>query len=132
MRMALCVLLLLLSGWLRAEAQNIEVSGSKIALLEGDVIGAAFYEEKGMFFVQQTVLSTENGGLIIRSHRQLSSWGLNSRSMIAQRAFEKSPEEAYAFPCGRVEVSAKLHQLYLCSADAYIEILDPDSLKTVG
>ena len=69
----------------------MEVSNSKVSLPEGNVLGAAFYEDKGMFFVQQSVLSTENGGLVIRFHRQLSSWNLKDRSIISKRVFEEAP-----------------------------------------
>jgi hypothetical protein len=52
MRMALCVALLVISRWLSVSAQKMEVSGTKIALPEGSVVGAVIYDEKGMFFVQ--------------------------------------------------------------------------------
>jgi hypothetical protein len=113
------------------EAQSMEVSGSRISLPDGNILGAAFYEGKGMFFVQQSVLSTENGGLVIRSHRQLSSWNIESRSMITRRVFDETPQGA-AFPCGRVETSATLHRVLVCSAGSHLEIMDPDNLATVG
>ncbi len=110
----------------------MDVSGSKIALPEGNVLGAAFYEDNGIFFVQQSVLSTENGGLLIRSHRQLSSWSIKHRSIITKRVFDENPQGASAYPCGRVETSAKLHRVFLCSAGSHVEVLDPDSLSTIG
>lgn len=110
----------------------MEVSGSRVLLPDGNVLGAAFYEGKEMFFVQQSVLSTENGGLVIRSHRQLSSWNLENRSMIAKRVFDEAPQGASAYPCGRVEISAKLHRVFLCSAGSHVEVLDPDNLNTIG
>lgn len=87
----------------------MEVTGSRVPLPDGNVLGAAFYEGKGMFFVQQSVLSTENGGLVIRSHRQLSSWNVENRSMVTRRVFDEALQGASAFPCGRVEKSATLH-----------------------
>jgi hypothetical protein len=102
MRIALRIILLISVGWLPAMAQHIEVSGSKIDLPAGNVIGAAFYEEKGTFFVQQSVLSTENGGLVIRSHRQLSAWDIKSHSMITKKVFDETPQ---GHQCTRVAVS---------------------------
>lgn len=110
----------------------MEVGGIKVSLPEGNVLGAAFYEDKGMFFVQQSVLSTEVGVRGIRFHRQLSSWDMKSRSMMSTRSFDKAPEGASVYPCGRVETSAKLHRVFLCSAESYLEVIDPDNLNTVG
>lgn len=110
----------------------MKISGSKIALPKGNVLGAAFYEAKGIFFVQQNVLSTEKGGLIIRSRRQLSSWSLKSHSMITKRVFDEAPAGTPAYPCGRVEISAKLHRVFICSAGSDIEVIDPGNLSTVG
>jgi hypothetical protein len=126
------ILFLCLTCSLHMKAQNMEVRGSKIALPEGNVLGAAFYEEKGMFFVQQVLLSTANGGMVIRSHRQLSSWSLRNHSIITKRVFDESPMGASAYPCGRVETSSKLHRVFLCSAGFHIDVIDPDSLSTVG
>jgi hypothetical protein len=114
------------------EAQSMELSGTKVSLPDGNVLGAAFYEDREMFFVQQSVLSTENGGLVIRFHRQLSSWSLKNRSMITKRAFDEAPQGASAYPCGRVETSAKLRRVVLCSAESYLEVIDPDNLNTIG
>jgi hypothetical protein len=36
------------------------------------------------------------------------------------------------YPCGRIEVSAKSHRILTCSAEAYLEIINPDNLNTVG
>src|SRR3982074_3556672 len=107
MRIALSLILCLSSGWICAEARKMEVLGSKVALPEGNVVGAAFYEEKGLFVVQQIVLSTENSGLTLRSRRQLSSWSLQSRSMTTKRDFDMTPRGRSAYACGRVEASAK-------------------------
>jgi len=132
MKKTIWIILFCLSGWLRSGAQSMEVTGSKVPLPEGNVLGAAFYEDKGVFFVQQNLLSTENGGLVIRSHRQLSSWSLKDHSIITRRVFAEAPQGASAYPCGRVEASAKSHQILICSAEAYLEIIDPDNLSTVG
>lgn len=110
----------------------MEVSGSRIALSDGNVLGAAFYEDKELFFVQQSVLSTEPGVRGIRFHRELSSWDVKSRSMVLKRAFDKAPEGASVYPCGRVETSAKLHRVFLCSSGSHVEVIDPGSLSTVG
>jgi hypothetical protein len=126
------VVLICLTAWLRGEAQSMEVIGLRVSLPDGNVLGAAFYEGKGMFFVQQSVLSTENGGLVIRSHRQLSSWNVGNRSMVTKRIFDESPQGASAFPCGRVEISTALHRVFVCSAGSHLELIDPDDLSTVG
>jgi hypothetical protein len=110
----------------------MEVIGWKVPLPDGNVLGAAFYEGKGMFFIQQSVLSTENGGLVIRAHRQLSSWNLKNRSIITKRVFAEAPKGASAYPCGRVETSAKLDRIFICSTGSHLEIIDPDNLSTVG
>jgi hypothetical protein len=128
----LCIFLLCLISWVPVVAQHLEVSASRIPLPEGNVLGAVFYEDKGMFFVQQNVLSTENGGLVIRSHRQLSSWKIKNGSIITKRIFAESPPGASAYPCGRVELSAKLHRVFLCSAGTHVEVIDPDDLRTIG
>ena len=113
----------------------MEINGSRIPLPDsGDkdnILGAVFYEDKELFFVQNTITSTENNGLLFRSNRQLSSWSLANQSMIAKRMFDRTPDPK-AFPCGRVEKSLKLHRVFLCSAESYLEVIDPDSLATVG
>lgn len=131
MNKTVCIVLCL-ATCLRTGAQSMEVSGSKVSLPEGNVLGAAFYEDKGIFFVQQSVLSAENGGLVIRSHRQLSSWNLKNLSMITRRVFDETPHGASAYPCGRVEISAKVHRVFLCSAGSHMEVIDPDTLGTLG
>jgi hypothetical protein len=110
----------------------MEVSGSIVPLPEGAVLGAAFYDESRTLFVQQVVLSTENAGLVIRFHRQLSSWNVKSRSVMTKRVWAKAPQGASTSPCGRIETSAKLHRVFLCSAESHVEVLDPDNLETVG
>jgi hypothetical protein len=35
-------------------------------------------------------------------------------------------------PCGRVQVSTTVHRVYVCSAESHLEIMDPDTLETVG
>ena len=115
----------------------MEVSGSKIPLPDsggdGKVIGALFYEDKELFFVQQIILSTENNGLVFLSDRQLSSWNLTNHSMIAKRMFDRTPNQnSNALPCGRVEKSVKLNRVFLCSTESYLEVIDPDNLATVG
>ncbi len=126
------VVLLCLAAWLHTEAHGTELIGSRVPRLDGDVLGAAFYEGKGVFFVQQSVLSTENSGLVIRSHRQLSSWNVENRSMVTKRVFDQAPQGTSAFPCGRIAVSDELHRIFVCSADSHLEMIDPDNLSTVG
>jgi hypothetical protein len=132
MRIFLCIIFFVFAGWLQTEAESIELSGSKIALPEGDVLGEAFYEARDMFFVQQLVLSTGEGGRTILSSRQLSSWSLNGRSMLIKKVLDPNPRRVDIRPCGRVEVSVKTNRILLCSPEAYLEVVDPDTLNTVG
>ena len=115
-------------------AQYLKVAGSKIDLPNGDILGAAFYEGVGGFLVQQYVLIPEKDKVGFRTHRQLSSWDINNRSVIAitEKAFDEQRPRTQVFPCGRVEASAKLRRVFICSADSHIEVLDPDDLSTVG
>lgn len=127
------LLLLLLSGiCLRTVAQGLEVIGSQIAMPEGHIIGATFYEEKGIFLIQQGVPSLENNNPTTRWHRQLSSWGLKSQLMVTKRVFDMFPRGTSGCPSGRVDVSTKSHQILICIDAAYLDILDPESLSTVG
>jgi len=112
-------------------AQNLEVFRSKIALPEGDVIGAAFYEGMGSFFVHQYVLTPVPSILEFRTHRQLSSWDIKNQSIITKRVFDDNRPKTQVLPCGRVETSAKMRRVFICSADSYIELLDPDNLSLV-
>lgn len=128
----LCSILLLVGAWSGSEAHGITMARSTVPLSEGNVLGAAFYEEKGLFVVQQSVLSTEDNGLVIRFHRQLSSWSLANRAEIRKRAFDKAPKGKSPYPCGRVATSTTLHRVLICSAESRLEVIDPDSLNTVG
>jgi len=123
---------LLFTALSQTRGQNIEVLGSRVQLPDGYVTGAAFYESKGMFFVQQFARSTENGGLGDRFHRLLSSWNIESHSMIAKRDTDDIPGDTSADHCGRVQISTTTHRVYVCSAESHLEMLDPDSLETVG
>ena len=113
-------------------AQNLEVFISKIALPKGKILGAAFYEGTGRFFVQQNVLTTENNGLVFRTNRHLSSWDIESRSIIRIRSLDDNQLGTKVYPCGRVETSAKLRKVFICSAESNIELLDPDDFSIVG
>ena len=129
MRMALWVVLFVFSACLRVAGQNVEVSGTKIALPEGSVVGAVIYDAKEMFFVQQIVHSIENQVDILPL---LSSWDIKSHSMIAKRELGVVPRVPRRYPCGRVEVSGKSHQVLTCSAESFLEIIDPENLSTIG
>ena len=59
--------LLVLSA-LRLQAQKIDISGVRIPLPAGNVLGVALDEGQGMFFVQQSVLSPGASGRGINSH----------------------------------------------------------------
>lgn len=132
MKNLFCIVTLCLTTWVHAETQSLEVLGSIVPLPHGDVLGAAFYEDKGVFFVQQMIPSTEDAGLVRGSRRQLSSWSLKNRSMIQTRVFDQDPRGAREYPCGRVEPSVKMNRILLCSPRTHLEIIDPDSLATVG
>jgi hypothetical protein len=114
------------------EGQSMKVSGSSVQLPDGYVTGATFYEDKGMFFVQQFARSTENDGLGNRFHRLLSSWNIESHSLITKRVTDEIPGDASIDHCGRVQISKTSHRVYVCSAESHLEIMDPDSLEAVG
>ena len=128
----ICIVALCSGYWSRTQAESLELIGSKIALPEGNVLGAAFYEGKGVFFVQQSVMSTGSNGRGIRFHLQLSSWNLKSHGKVATRVFPEAPPGASPYPCGRIETSARLQRAFICSAGNYVELVDPDNLSTVG
>jgi len=114
------------------EAQKIDIDSVRVPLPEGNVLGVALDEDRGMFFVQQSVLSPGANGRGISSHLQITAWGLQNHSLIKQRTFTEAPTGASAFPCGRVETSATSHRVYVCSAGAHLGIIDPNNLATIG
>jgi len=128
----LSVTLLCTICWFDVKAQDLKVSGSQLSLPEGNVLGAAFDESAGKLIVQQDVLTTENQGLVIRAHRELSSWDLKTGSVITTQALDDNQGERSAYPCGRVETSAKLRRALICSAGSYLELIDTDNLHIVG
>ncbi len=127
MNRIICICCLLFTSGLHVAGQNLQVEGSKVKLPDGNVIGATFYEDKGMFFVQQ-IQFTGSRRLI----RQLSSWSIENRSMIAKRVIDAIPRDVRIFPPGHIEVSTITHRAYLCSAESHLEMIDPDSLQVVG
>jgi hypothetical protein len=115
-----------------AMGQSLTVTGDKFALPAGDVIGAAFDDGASTFIVQQSVISTENGGLVFRSHRLLTSWSIKSHLQLTKREFPLSPVGSSTHPCGRVDVVASLGRVFLCSAETRLEVLDAKDLNEIG
>jgi len=113
-----------------AAGQEVHLSSQKLPLPAGDVIGVAFDEPEDQFVVQQSVLSTENNGLVIRSSRLISSWSISKMSSLAKRDFGLSPRSVSTHPCGRVASVTKQHWLILCSAGSVLEVLDSRTLAT--
>jgi hypothetical protein len=132
MRKALLALLLFCTLGLSTIAQSLSVAGDKISLPDGDVIGAALDPDAGVFIVQQSILSTENGGLVFRSHRVLTSWGINSRLQVIKREFPLRPVGSSTHPCGRVDVVSSLGRVYLCSSETHLDVLDTKTLHDIG
>jgi hypothetical protein len=132
MRKALCAFLLLAVGVLRMPAQNVELSGSKLALPDGNVLGVAFHPKEDTFFVQQLVLTTGEGGRGLFSSRLFSSWSWKTHAMLTKRVLDSSPQHRDSYPCAHVEVSVKANKVLLCSPGTYLEVLDPDTLNTAG
>ena len=133
MRRIFLTALFLCAFGLSAIAQSLSVTGDKISLPDGDVIGAAFDEGADTFIVQQSVMSTENGGLVFRSHRLLTSWSVKSHLQLTKREFPLSPVGSSTHPCGRVDVVvASLGRVYLCSAETRLEVLDAKDLSEIG
>jgi hypothetical protein len=132
MRKALLALLLFCTLGLSTIAQSLSVAGDKISLPDGDVIGAALDPDAGVFIVQQSILSTENGGLVFRFHRVLTSWGINSRLQVIKREFPLRPVGSSTHPCGRVDVVSSLGRVYLCSSETHLDVLDTKTLHDIG
>jgi hypothetical protein len=114
---------------LSAFAQTLSVTGSKISLPDGDAIGAAFDADTGVFVVQQSVISTENKGLVFRSHRLLTSWSTTSHLQANKREFPLSPAGSSTHPCGRVDVVSSLGLVYICSSETRLDVLDAKTLS---
>jgi hypothetical protein len=130
----ICIVCLISIACLRMEGQSLQVSGAKIELPPGDVLGAAIYEGKGTFFVQQIVLSTEpteNGKLTTYSHQQLSSWDIASHAMVRRRVLGEIHGHNTGV-CGRVQISEATHRVYVCSAGSHLEMIDPNTLEADG
>jgi hypothetical protein len=132
MRKALVAFLFLYTLGLSAVAQSLSLVGNRVSLPDGDVIGAALDPDAGVFIVQQSVLSTENGGLVFRSHRVLTSWGINSRLQVIKREFPLRPPGSSTHPCGRVDVVSSLGRVYLCSSETHLDVLDTKTLHDGG
>lgn len=114
-------------------AQSIEqLSGSKLVLPDGNVLGVAFRPQGDTFFVQQLVLSAGEGGRGVLSSRLLSSWSWKTHTMLTKKVLDPSPQYHDSYSCARVEVSVKANKILLCSPETHLEVLDPDSLNTVG
>lgn len=114
-----------------ASAQNVELIASKINMPEGnDILGISLYEQKDMFYTQQTVLSQSKDQRIQRL--RVSSWSLKTHSIIKEKMLDLDPSYSRLSPCERVEVSSKMNKALLCSQESYLTILDPDSLETAG
>lgn len=113
-------------------AQGVAVHRVRVDLPTGDIIGAAFYEGQDTVAVQQSVVSTVNGGLAFRSHRLLTLWDVRTQTQIARREFDVNRPDTPIHPCGRVETSAALNRVYLCSAQTHIDVLDAKTLISIG
>ncbi len=129
MKKALLSLLFFFALGLSAFAQTLSVTGSKISLPDGDAIGAAFDADTGVFVVQQSVISTENKGLVFRSHRLLTSWSSTSHLQVNKREFPLSPAGSSTHPCGRVDVVSSLGLVYICSSETRLDVLDAKTLS---
>jgi hypothetical protein len=52
--------------------------------------------------------------------------------MLTKRVLDPSPQHRDSYSCARVEVSIKANKILLCSPETHLDVLDPDSLNTVG
>jgi hypothetical protein len=128
MKTVFYVVLLLFNGRLQA----MELRSSRLALPEGNVVGAAFYDRSETLFVQQDVYSLGEGGRGLTPHRLVSVWNLKNESMLTKRVLDASPRDAKAHPCMRIEAPARVDKIFVCGMGASLEVLEPDTLKTVG
>jgi hypothetical protein len=122
-------LLLLFS--LQTLAQSLRLGVSSLTLPEGYVIGAGFFEQRDLLFVQQKVLSTTKDDPVLYA-RRLSAWSLKNKSALMERMLDPNPSNSRTVLCGRVEVSEKIRKVLLCSSKHYLDMIDPDTLETVG
>jgi hypothetical protein len=129
MRKLLLTQLFFCAFGLSAAAQTLSVTAEKISLPDGDVIGAAFNADAGIFVVQQSVISTENGGLVFRSHRLLTSWSIANHLQVIKQEFPLSSAGSSTHPCGRVDVVSSLGRLYICSSETHLDVLDSKTLS---
>jgi hypothetical protein len=125
-------LFFLLTARLMCIGQTIELTSFKVTLPQGNVLGVALDSRKDRFFVQQLALSSGEGGRGVFSTRQFSSWSLKSRTQLTNRMLDPNPRHVDRYPCGRVEVSLMANRIFLCSSETHLEILEPDTLVTVG
>ena len=111
-------------------AQSVVVRGQKITGPSGKIVGTTLDDEKGVFYVEQVVLSTV--GQKINNRHLVTSWSLSSYKMLAKREFAIDPGENTPTPrCGDIALGISSHRLFLCG-EGGIEILDPSDLGTIG
>ena len=112
-------------------AVGLHLDSRKIPLPAGDVIGGTFDEADGAVVIQQSLISTENHGLVIRSQRVLTSWDLKTMSQLERRDFGLNAQGASPHPCGRIVNVSRDGLLVICSAETHLEVLNAKTLKTV-
>lgn len=113
-------------------AQQPAATGVRIDIGDQNIVGAAFDDGAGVFFVQQRIYSPVDN--VYRSHRRISSWSLDKHTMVAERDFDLDPTPKqlnHLPPCGNVAVAEKANRILVCRLDG-VEILDATSLRTIG
>jgi hypothetical protein len=115
-----------------AHAQQVTATGVRIDIDNQNIVGAAFDDEAGTFFVQQRVYSIVDN--TYRSHRRVTSWSVNKRTKIAERDFDLDPppnQLNHLPPCGNIAVAEKTNHILVCRLDG-LDVLDATSLRTIG
>lgn len=109
-------------------AQSLTVAGWKVPLPEGSLSGAAFRPEAGRLLLQEEVFIGRRSDGGRRSFRRITAWSLKDHLEVARRDF--GPDET---GCGHLEIVRSPDAVYICSPKrGGLEILDPESLNTVG
>ena len=96
----------------------------------GVVIGAAWSADSSIAIIEQAKIEDE---LTIphTSSVTLATVDKTSLRPIHTRRYEARPLVQSRFPCGTIYAAQDARQIYVCSADTFIEVLDLGSLQTI-
>jgi hypothetical protein len=107
--------------------QPLGLQGSRIALPEGSIIGAALSDN--LIFIQQSVRRADS--LSIRLSRRLLSWTTETNSVVKERTLDASDFHVEN-DCGRIETVDGGNHLLACANYDTLVMLDAESLEPVS